>query len=309
MPPPAPWWRSPSGHASGLRPARRHLGPALGPAGHPELCAGRAARRPARPAHERRRAGPAASTSSCVWPCKDGFVSITFLFGDSIGPFTRRLMNWIHEEGYCDEATRDKDWIDYANQLYDGREPISEYERLKGIVGEFCADQDQGRAARGGVRADPADRSGRHARRRRAAAPSSPPATSGTTSTTTAARDRPGAARPARGVRSIGRRRRSASAGRPASASTPTRCSARRRARGAAAPTADGGATAPAAGGRQGARPDVGDGRAADDPGDGRLRRHRRPRRVERSPRRGPHDRAVRQRHARATTRRGCCST
>ena len=72
------------------------------------------------------------------WPCKDGFVSITFLFGDSMGPFTRRLMNWIHEEGYCDEATRDKDWIAYAAMLYDGREPISEYERLKGVVEEFC---------------------------------------------------------------------------------------------------------------------------------------------------------------------------
>ena len=72
------------------------------------------------------------------WPCKDGFVSITFLFGDSMGPFTRRLMNWIHEEGYCDEATRDKDWIAYAAMLYDGREPISEYERLKGVLEEFC---------------------------------------------------------------------------------------------------------------------------------------------------------------------------
>ena len=92
-------------------------------------------------ADERRRQDRRRSTSSCVWPCKDGFVSITFLFGASIGPFTRRLMEWIHEEGFCDEATRDKDWIDYANQLYDGREPIAEYERLKAIIGEFCATQ------------------------------------------------------------------------------------------------------------------------------------------------------------------------
>lgn len=74
-----------------------------------------------------------------LWPCADGFVSVTFLFGASIGPFTIRLMALVHEAGLCDEATRDKDWLDYANQLYDGREPISEYDRLKGIVGEFCA--------------------------------------------------------------------------------------------------------------------------------------------------------------------------
>jgi crotonobetainyl-CoA:carnitine CoA-transferase CaiB-like acyl-CoA transferase len=74
-----------------------------------------------------------------LWPCKDGFVSVTFLFGASMGPFTRRLMEWIHEEGYCDEATRDKDWLDYANQLYDGREPMEEYERLKQVLTDFLA--------------------------------------------------------------------------------------------------------------------------------------------------------------------------
>ena len=73
-----------------------------------------------------------------VYPCKDGHVSITFLFGSAIGPFTRRFMEWMHEEGRCDEATRDKDWLDYANQLYDGREPVEEYERLKRLVGDFC---------------------------------------------------------------------------------------------------------------------------------------------------------------------------
>ncbi len=73
-----------------------------------------------------------------LWPCKDGFVSVAFLFGASIGPFTRRLMAWIHEEGYCDAATRDKDWLDYTNMLYDGREPLEEYERVKGVVEQFC---------------------------------------------------------------------------------------------------------------------------------------------------------------------------
>jgi crotonobetainyl-CoA:carnitine CoA-transferase CaiB-like acyl-CoA transferase len=73
-----------------------------------------------------------------LWPCKDGFASVTFLFGASMGPFTRRLMAWLYEEGYCNEATRDKDWIEYAAQLYDGREPVEEYERVKAIVGEFC---------------------------------------------------------------------------------------------------------------------------------------------------------------------------
>jgi crotonobetainyl-CoA:carnitine CoA-transferase CaiB-like acyl-CoA transferase len=44
----------------------------------------------------------------------------------------------------CDEATRDKDWLDYANLLYSGAEPIDEYDRLKAIVGEFCMTKTKG---------------------------------------------------------------------------------------------------------------------------------------------------------------------
>lgn len=73
-----------------------------------------------------------------IWPCKDGHVSITFLFGSALGVFSRRFMHWIHEEGFCDEATRDKDWIGYTVLLLTGAEPLSEYDRIKDIIGEFC---------------------------------------------------------------------------------------------------------------------------------------------------------------------------
>ena len=42
-----------------------------------------------------------------VWPAKDGHVSIVFLFGSAIAHFTRRFMEWVHDEGFCDTATRD----------------------------------------------------------------------------------------------------------------------------------------------------------------------------------------------------------
>ena len=58
-----------------------------------------------------------------VWPCKDGHVTIAFLFGTSIGPFTARLMEWVHAEGYCDDATLAKDWIGFAVQVDEGRRP------------------------------------------------------------------------------------------------------------------------------------------------------------------------------------------
>ena len=72
-----------------------------------------------------------------VWEARDGYVSITFGFGASIGPFSRRLMAWIHEQCFCDEATRDKDWIGYAVLLMSGEEPPEEHRRVLDIVAEF----------------------------------------------------------------------------------------------------------------------------------------------------------------------------
>ena len=73
------------------------------------------------------------------WPAKDGHVAITFLFGSAIGPFTARLMQLIHEEGFCDEATRDKDWLAYGELVLSGEEPVEEFDRVKRVVGEFAA--------------------------------------------------------------------------------------------------------------------------------------------------------------------------
>jgi crotonobetainyl-CoA:carnitine CoA-transferase CaiB-like acyl-CoA transferase len=72
-----------------------------------------------------------------LFPARDGHVAITFLFGSAIGPFSRRLMEWIHEEGGCDTATRDKDWLGYTEKLLSGAEPLEEFERVKRVIEAF----------------------------------------------------------------------------------------------------------------------------------------------------------------------------
>jgi crotonobetainyl-CoA:carnitine CoA-transferase CaiB-like acyl-CoA transferase len=76
-------------------------------------------------------------TVQLVWPAQDGHVAILYLFGKAIGPFTRRLMEWICAEGFCDAATRDKDWLSLLERLLTGQESVEEYERLKRVVGAF----------------------------------------------------------------------------------------------------------------------------------------------------------------------------
>jgi crotonobetainyl-CoA:carnitine CoA-transferase CaiB-like acyl-CoA transferase len=73
-----------------------------------------------------------------MWPAKDGFVSITFLFGTAIGPFTRRFMEWMHEEGYCDNEMLNTDWLNFTNlMLADPGRWVPVYERSKQIVENF----------------------------------------------------------------------------------------------------------------------------------------------------------------------------
>ena len=72
-----------------------------------------------------------------VWPAKDGYVTMSFLFGSALGVFTRKLMEYVCEEGLCDEQTRDKDWIGYGGLLLSGKEPIGEYERIRAILADF----------------------------------------------------------------------------------------------------------------------------------------------------------------------------
>ncbi|MEA3218908.1 MAG: hypothetical protein QOJ19_5064, partial [Acidimicrobiia bacterium] len=74
-----------------------------------------------------------------VYPAKDGYVSVTHVFGAAVGPYSRRLMEWVHEAGFCDEATRDKDWIDYAMMLSNGRESLANFERVKDCVAAFTS--------------------------------------------------------------------------------------------------------------------------------------------------------------------------
>jgi crotonobetainyl-CoA:carnitine CoA-transferase CaiB-like acyl-CoA transferase len=72
-----------------------------------------------------------------VYPCKDGYVNTTFLFGAVFGPATRRLFEWIHEQGFCDDAMRDKDWIAYGLHLLNGQEPLEEYARCMDCIERF----------------------------------------------------------------------------------------------------------------------------------------------------------------------------
>jgi crotonobetainyl-CoA:carnitine CoA-transferase CaiB-like acyl-CoA transferase len=72
-----------------------------------------------------------------VWPARDGYVVAVLWFGPAIGGATGRLMQCVYEHGFCDEATRDTDWMAYDARLSSGEVPVAEYQRLQTIVERF----------------------------------------------------------------------------------------------------------------------------------------------------------------------------
>jgi crotonobetainyl-CoA:carnitine CoA-transferase CaiB-like acyl-CoA transferase len=74
-----------------------------------------------------------------VHPCADGWAIVTLAFGEMIGPMVSRFMHWVYEEGFCDAATRDKNYVDLALDIAEGREPLSELDRITDIIAAFTA--------------------------------------------------------------------------------------------------------------------------------------------------------------------------
>ena len=74
-----------------------------------------------------------------VYPAADGYVSITHVFGPAIGPRTAALMAWACEEGHCDEALRDRNWVDFNNLIDNGEESVETWEAAKAAVEQLTS--------------------------------------------------------------------------------------------------------------------------------------------------------------------------
>ncbi|MGE0726456.1 MAG: CaiB/BaiF CoA transferase family protein [Acidimicrobiia bacterium] len=72
-----------------------------------------------------------------MWPCADGFASVTLLFGVAIAPFTSNLVNWAHEEGFIDDELVKEDWVNFTAKVFTTPEGPPIYEKLKADLGRF----------------------------------------------------------------------------------------------------------------------------------------------------------------------------
>ncbi len=87
-----------------------------------------------------------------IFQCKDGHVNVTFLFGTVFGPSSRRLFEWIYEEGFCDAGTRDKDWSTFGLHLMNGTEAVEELARCTECIERFTLSHTKAELAEGATR-------------------------------------------------------------------------------------------------------------------------------------------------------------
>jgi crotonobetainyl-CoA:carnitine CoA-transferase CaiB-like acyl-CoA transferase len=72
-----------------------------------------------------------------VYACADGYVNLTFLFGRPIGLGTARFFEWMYEEGGCDEALKNEDWVGYGAKLLGGKLVEREHEAVMETIERF----------------------------------------------------------------------------------------------------------------------------------------------------------------------------
>lgn len=79
-----------------------------------------------------------------VWPCADGFVSLTIAFDPGNQPFLDRLLGYLREEGAIGEDLAELPWRTHLRAVRAGDLPNTELQRLVDAVGAFLLTRTKG---------------------------------------------------------------------------------------------------------------------------------------------------------------------
>jgi crotonobetainyl-CoA:carnitine CoA-transferase CaiB-like acyl-CoA transferase len=86
-----------------------------------------------------------------VYPASDGYVSITHVFGESIGPNTARLMQWAHEEGFCSAEIAGMDWVMFPMKVEAGDYTLEQWEIAKAAVSALTSSKTKAELLAGAI--------------------------------------------------------------------------------------------------------------------------------------------------------------
>lgn len=76
-------------------------------------------------------------TLRLVYEAVDGYISLVFLVGPTVGPYNTRLFEWMDEEGMCPDEFRDVDWVGFGAQLTSDPEAPGMLNRGAEVINAF----------------------------------------------------------------------------------------------------------------------------------------------------------------------------
>ena len=72
-----------------------------------------------------------------IYECADGYVNLTFLFGEPLGRATARFFDWMDAEGFSNDAIRNEDWVAYGAKILGGKSNNDAHEAVMTAIERF----------------------------------------------------------------------------------------------------------------------------------------------------------------------------
>ncbi len=85
------------------------------------------------------------------FPCRDGYVTITLMFGHAFEEPNRKLLRWLHEHGACSVEDVTKNWIAEVGAIEAGERPVDGYLELCARIEAFTLARTQQELFREGL--------------------------------------------------------------------------------------------------------------------------------------------------------------
>lgn len=90
-------------------------------------------------------------TLRIVYEAADGYVSIVFLVGPTVGPYNTRLFAWMDEEGCCPDEFRSVDWVGFGLALSSDPEAPALLDRGAEAINRFTRTKTKAELLRGAL--------------------------------------------------------------------------------------------------------------------------------------------------------------
>lgn len=69
-----------------------------------------------------------------IYECLDGYINLTFLFGEPIGHATKRFFDWMDDDGFSNDTLRAEDWVRYGAKVLGGHSTIDAHEAVMNSI-------------------------------------------------------------------------------------------------------------------------------------------------------------------------------